>query len=183
MQMQYLSGVNAMQREMATQYSPRDSSYFHAQPRSLSAHDIVGYDAMSYFFDRPEGSIVSEPSLSISAFRSGDFEFTDIQPLINFFRFTQQQLAELFELDASTLSRWKKSPKPIGRLRSRLVRELDMLVAKGVYVFGTEAAFQSWLSTSNVAMGSVAPVSLLTSPEGVLYVLGMLDSFSWGNFS
>lgn len=168
---------------MATQYTPHDSSYLHAQPISLSAHDIVGYDATSYFFDRPEGSIVSEPGLSISAFCNREFEFTDIQPLIDFFRFTQQQLAELFELDASTLSRWKKSPKPIGRLRSRLVRELDMLVARGVHVFGTEAALQSWLATPNVSMGSVAPVSLLTSPEGVLYVLGMLDSFSWGNFS
>jgi putative toxin-antitoxin system antitoxin component (TIGR02293 family) len=168
---------------MATVYSPRDSSYLDAQPIGLSTTYIVAYDKLSYFFDRSKGSMVSEPSPSLSMFRDTDFEFTDIKPLIDFFRFTQQQLAELFELDASTLSRWKKSPKPIGRLRSRLVRELDLLVAKGVHAFGSEAAFQSWLATPNVAMGSLAPGSLLVSPEGVLYVLGMLDSFSWGNFS
>lgn len=156
-----------------TSYSP-NHTHFPSQERPFRA---------LYFLKPRELTSVSEPAAAAGGPAVRDFGFPDIRPLLDFFGFTQHETAFLFELNPSTISRRKKSSKPIGRLRSKLVLDLDALVAKGVRMFGSEKAFHTWLSVPNTALGGAEPLSYLKSPAGIVPIDALLDSFSWGNFS
>lgn len=108
--------------------------------------------------------------------------FTDIEPIIEFFEYKQQDLAQFLDVNPSTVSRWRSNDSDIGSLRSKNIFEVDRIVSKGVRLFGSEKKFKEWLVTVNYALGDTRPVDLLKDPFGVDMVDGALEALSWGNY-
>ncbi len=180
--MQYLCGANAMIMAVKV-FRPQSATYL-SKESARGINDRYIPNSSLYFLAKPspEVGVVAEPAELYGSLDQG-YVFDDIQVLIQFLGFSQLELSKLFELDSSTLSRWRKHPKPIGLLRSRLVRELDAMVAKGVRLFGTEEAFSQWLDAPHAYLNGKAPKAYLRHPEGLLYVDDLLEGLSWGNFS
>lgn len=156
-------------------YKPSSSAYLNFTSPFTNAR--------GHFLGAGFGSSVGEPAAGYARPHIPDFHFPDIRPVLDFFGFTLQETARLFDLDPSTLSRRRKSAKPIGPLRSKLILDLDVLAAKGIRIFGSESAFSAWLRRSNAALGGASPASYLRSAAGIAPVSGLLDTLSWGNFS
>lgn len=114
--------------------------------------------------------------------KNGDFKYDEVEPLMEFLDFNQKESAEFLEVDPGTISRWKKNPKYIGRLRSKNLLDIDEIIAKGVRIFGSEDAFKEWLNTTNYALGDVVPIELLKDPFGVSLVDEAIEALSWGSF-
>lgn len=112
------------------------------------------------------------------------FSYSEIQPLLKYLRYTQEESSELLETNASTISRWKNSDKPvdIGKLRSKVMLDIDEIVSKGVRIFGNEELFQEWLNTTNYALGDVRPVELLKNVYSMELIGDTLDAMSWGSY-
>ena len=115
---------------------------------------------------------------------SPTYKYNQIKPLLNFLGYNQGDSSQLLETNASTLSRWKNSDKPvdIGKLRSKVVLDIDEIIAKGVRVFGNEQLFQDWLNTSNYSLGDVKPVDLLKDIYSIELVEDAIDALSWGSY-
>ena len=107
--------------------------------------------------------------------------FGQIQPIIQYLGYSQQELAEILEVNASTLSRWRKGDKPIGKLRSKTIYDIDGVITKGIRIFGSESEFKQWLITSNYALGDKKPAELLKDPYGIEWVDNAIEAISWGN--
>lgn len=134
---------------------------------------VIPFDDDSAYFLRKKGSDRSRvPALS----------FQDIEPIIEFFEYKQQDLAQFLDVNPSTVSRWRSNDSEIGSLRSKNIFEVDRIVSKGVRIFGSEKNFKEWLGTVNYALGDVRPVDLLKDPYGVDMVDGALEALSWGNY-
>ncbi len=119
-----------------------------------------------------------------SAEENPTFNYSEILPLLKYLGYTQEESSELLETNSSTISRWKNSDKPvdIGRLRSKVVLDIDGIVSKGVGIFGNEELFQEWLNTSNYALGDVRPVELLKDVYSIELVEDALEALSWGSY-
>lgn len=134
---------------------------------------VIPFDSDSAYFLRKKGPDRSKvPALS----------FQDIEPIIEFFEYKQQDLAQFLDVNPSTVSRWRSNDSDIGSLRSKNIFEVDRIVSKGVRIFGSEKNFKEWLGTVNYALGDVRPVDLLKDPYGVDMVDGALEALSWGNY-
>ncbi len=115
---------------------------------------------------------------------SPTYKYDQIKPLLDFLGYNQGDSSELLETNASTLSRWKNSDKPvdIGKLRSKIVLDIDEIISKGVRIFGDERLFQDWLNTSNYSLGDVKPVDLLKDVYSIELVEDAIDALSWGSY-
>jgi putative toxin-antitoxin system antitoxin component (TIGR02293 family) len=103
--------------------------------------------------------------------------------VFHFLGFNQGDMADILEVDPSTLSRWKKRDMPVGKLRSRILIDMDHIIAKGVRIFGSEEAFQRWVQTPNYALGDQTPLEILKSTDGISLLENTLEALSWGNIS
>ena len=106
---------------------------------------------------------------------------SELNELINYLGYTKQEVAEMFEVDPSTLSRWQQD-KPIGKLRSKAMYDIDHIIAKGVRLFGSKTILKEWLSTTNYALGDQKPLDLLKDAYGITMVDNAIEAMSWGNF-
>ncbi|WP_430966721.1 antitoxin Xre/MbcA/ParS toxin-binding domain-containing protein [Spongiimicrobium sp. 2-473A-2-J] len=129
-------------------------------------------------------NIVSFHFLPVLKKERPTYKYNQIKPLLNFLGYNQGDSSELLETNASTLSRWKNSDKPvdIGKLRSKIVLDIDEIISKGVRVFGNEQLFQDWLNTSNSSLGDVKPVDLLKDIYSIELVEDAIDALSWGSY-
>lgn len=113
-----------------------------------------------------------------------DYELTYMvaQPMLEYLDMSHHEIADLLEIDPSTLSRWKKRDQELGRLRSKTLHDLDQIIAKGVRIFGSREAFKMWLTTANTALGGQQPLQLLKNPIHFSTIDNTLESLSWGTF-
>lgn len=128
-----------------------------------------------YFFVSPL-SEVEEPSLS-----EKPFHLSETKVLFDYLQFSQAEVAEVFEVDPSTLVRWKKEDKLLSRLLTKTIKDMDKIIAKGIRVFGTEVLFQDWLHTTNESLANQRPIDLMRNPYGVERIEEALEAMSWGN--
>lgn len=124
--------------------------------------------------DMPHISATVDETLSLKA----------VTPMFDYLGYNQKEIAEVLDVNASTLSRWKNNQKeePLGKLQSKVVLEIDEVIAKGVKFFGSEEKLKNWLNNSNYALGDVKPLELLKYPFGVEIVDNAIEGMSWGNF-
>ena len=113
----------------------------------------------------------------------GVLSYDEVRPVFTFLGYSQKEVAEALDLNASTLSRWKKNEQnePLGKLRSKFVSDIDEVIAKGVKLFGSEENFKAWLNTPNYALGDVKPLELLKNPYDIEIVDNAIEAMSWGN--
>ncbi len=129
-----------------------------------------------YFFPHPPSQTMEEAVRYRKA-----MDFTATQPMFDYLGFSQQDMAEMMEVDPSTLFRWKKEDRKLSRLLTKTILDMDKVIAKGVRIFGSESHFQEWLQTRNYALGDQKPVGLMKDPYGMELVDNALEAISWGN--
>jgi putative toxin-antitoxin system antitoxin component (TIGR02293 family) len=108
-------------------------------------------------------------------------KYGEINPIIQYLGYSQQEMAMVLEVDPSTLSRWKKEDKPIGKLRSKTMFDMDYLITKGIRVFGSDKNFKGWLNAINYSLGDKRPIELIKDPFGIELVDNAIEALSWGN--
>jgi putative toxin-antitoxin system antitoxin component (TIGR02293 family) len=103
------------------------------------------------------------------------------QVLLEFMGFSLHEVAELFEVDPSTLFRWKKEDKKLSKMQTKAILDMDKIVAKGIKVFGTKALFHEWLQAQNFALGGQKPIDLLKDPLKRDLVEDAVEAMAYGN--
>lgn len=130
-----------------------------------------------YYFFQESPAVVAEPVEAYSA--SLDFKETSV--LFDFLEYTQSDIADLLEVDPSTLFRWKKEDRKLTKVLTKNLLEMDQIIAKGIRIFGSEALLSEWLHTPNLSLGHQKPSVLLKNPYGIELVDQALEAISWGN--
>lgn len=128
-----------------------------------------------YFFS-PKVSKVEEPMLM-----EEQFHLSETKELFDYLQFSQAEVAEVLEIDPSTLVRWKKEDRRLSRLLTKTIKDMDKIIAKGIRIFGTEVLFQDWLHTTNESLGNQRPIDLMRNPYGAERIEEALEAMSWGN--
>ena len=123
---------------------------------------------------------LNEPSTN--HYGSFYMEFSKIDGMIDYLGFNQSEVAELLDLDSSTVSRWKKKDSKLDKFRSSYLFKLDKLLLIGKRIFGNLEDLKEWLETENVSLGNKKPVEVIKN-NGVDKVTEVLHSLSWGNYS
>ncbi|MFD2200515.1 antitoxin Xre/MbcA/ParS toxin-binding domain-containing protein [Shivajiella indica] len=109
------------------------------------------------------------------------FNLSEAKVLFDYLHFNQADVAEVLEIDPSTLVRWKKEDKLLSRLLTKTIKDMDKIIAKGIRIFGSEVNFLHWLNTSNEALGNQKPIDMMRNPNGLEWIDQALDALSWGN--
>lgn len=120
-------------------------------------------------------------SVSESDSLDDTIRLSEAKVVFEFLGFNQSDLSVFFEVDPSTLVRWKKEDKILTRLLSKAIKDMDKAIAKGVRIFGSEDNFSAWLQTENIALGHTKPAELMLKPKGLELVIHALDAISWGS--
>lgn len=107
--------------------------------------------------------------------------YGQIKPIMEYLGYSMQEMADILEVNPSTISRWKKDDKSIGKLRSKTIYDIDRILFKGIGILGSEPAFKKWLNTGNYALGDKKPLELLKDPYGIELVENAIEAMSWGN--
>lgn len=133
-----------------------------------------------YLIDEdPQSLFLNEPSND--QYGSFHIEFSKIDRMIDYLGFNQSEVAELLDLDSSTVSRWKKKDSKLDKFRSSYLFKLDKLLLIGKRIFGNLDDLKKWLDTENVSLGNKKPIDVIKN-NGVDKVTEVLHSLSWGNY-
>jgi putative toxin-antitoxin system antitoxin component (TIGR02293 family) len=128
---------------------------------------------MSKSFD-----ILEEPGLSyyavadqdlvqlIDAIREG-IKFTTFEAILRQYPFSLNEWSDFLLLSARTMHRYKKERATFDQSSSEKILEIILLYRYGVQVFKEHEKFESWLSTSNLALGGKRPKDFLDCSFGI----------------
>jgi putative toxin-antitoxin system antitoxin component (TIGR02293 family) len=130
-----------------------------------------------FFLPDPQMDVVEEPTV---AYGSKALDFHETSVLFEFLDYTNQDIAELLEVDPSTLFRWKKEDRKLSKSLSKNLLEMDQIIAKGIRIFGSEEGLSEWLQLPNTALGNQKPAELLKNPYQIARVDQTLEALSWG---
>lgn len=104
----------------------------------------------------------------------------EIQPIVEYLDLKIPEVAKAAAVSSSTVSRWEANTS-IGVPGSSQFYKIDEIIKKGVDLFGGLDELKNWLTLPNIALGNVAPVSLLPSLIGIDLVDEALDALHYGN--
>ncbi len=92
--------------------------------------------------------------------------------------FSIREWARILHLSERSLQRYQKDQKAFDALQSERIIEITMLSNYGKSIFGSDRRWMQWLALPNLAMGGLAPQSLLDSSIGIQLIrdeLGRLE--------
>ena len=92
--------------------------------------------------------------------------------------FSIREWARVLHLSERSLQRYQKDQKAFDALQSERIIEITMLSNYGKSIFGSDRRWMQWLALPNLAMGGLAPQSLLDSSIGIQLIrdeLGRLE--------
>ncbi|EKF55974.1 hypothetical protein I215_03485 [Galbibacter marinus] len=112
---------------------------------------------------------------------SSHLDFSEIDKMMVYLGYNQSEVADLLDIDNSTVTRWKKKDSKLDRYRSEYIYKIDNLLSIGKRIFGNLEDLKHWLSTDNVALGNQKPITLIKNNR-VDSVVKALHSLSWGNY-
>jgi putative toxin-antitoxin system antitoxin component (TIGR02293 family) len=134
----------------------------------------------AYHFFNETTAIVDE---SQANYGEATLDFHETSLIFDYLDFNSAEIAELLEVDPSTLFRWKKEDRKLSKGISKSLLEIDLVLAKGIRIFGSEELLSEWLQLPNEALGQQKPIDLLKNPYQIAQVDQALESLSWGNVS
>jgi putative toxin-antitoxin system antitoxin component (TIGR02293 family) len=134
----------------------------------------------AYHFFTETPAIVAE---SQANYGEATLDFHETSLIFDYLDFNSAEIAELLEVDPSTLFRWKKEDRKLSKGISKRLLEIDLVLAKGIRIFGSEELLSEWLQLPNEALGQQKPIDLLKNPYQIAQVDQALESLSWGNVS
>ena len=92
--------------------------------------------------------------------------------------FSIREWARVLHLSERSLQRFQKDQKAFDAMQSERIIEITMLSNYGKSIFGSDRRWMQWLALPNLAMGGLAPQSLLDSSIGIQLIrdeLGRLE--------
>jgi putative toxin-antitoxin system antitoxin component (TIGR02293 family) len=116
---------------------------------------------------------LSKNGLPISAFKQ----------LQDRYQIGNKKMSELVGMSESTLQRRYRAKGRLSEIESQTVLQLAELWSQGMYIFEDESDLRSWLNSEILALGRVAPLSLLGTPLGRNHVQELLLRLEWGIYS
>lgn len=131
----------------------------------------------TYHFFQESLSLVNEPKETYNL----ALDFHETSQFFDFLDFTTNDIAEVMEVDPSTLFRWKKEDRKLSKSLTKNLLEIDKIIAKGIRIFGSEILLSQWLNTPNSSLGNQKPAALLKNPYQISLVDEALEAISWGN--
>jgi len=93
--------------------------------------------------------------------------FAHFQQLSRNTPFSVSEWSNILHISERTMQRYKKDGLTFEPLQSERILEIALLQRKGAEIFGSPEKFFTWLKTSNVALGSIAPRELLDNSFGI----------------
>lgn len=94
--------------------------------------------------------------------------------------FSINEWSGFLHLSERTMQRYKREKKTFDSLQSEKILEIALLYKKGTEVFGTGEKFNTWLTSENVALGSVKPKDLFDSSFGINLLKDELGRIEYG---
>ena len=80
---------------------------------------------------------------------------------------SMQEWSTYLHISERTMQRYQKEKKTFDSLQSEKIVEIVLLYKKGVEVFGNEEYFNTWLISSNIALGGIKPKELFDNSFGL----------------
>jgi len=111
--------------------------------------------------------------------RSG-ISFKLFETLVNSGSFSLKQWSRFLHLTERTLQRYKKEGKSFESIHSERILEIAQLLRRGETIFESKANFERWLSSSNIALGGVAPLELMDNSFGIDLITNELGRIEHG---
>lgn len=173
----YLTIANTIGKKMKVKpLSPQRKEWKIVNDKGQVLERISIKPPAQYFFSQSGSAVMEERGAY-----NKTLDFKSTQPLFDFLGFNQQDVAEMMEVDPSTLFRWKKEDKKLNKLLTKAILDMDKLIAKGIRIFGSEEHFSEWLHTVNYSLGDQRPFDLMKDPYGLELLDDALEAMSWGN--
>lgn len=97
--------------------------------------------------------------------------------------FSTQEWAQILHVSTRSIDRLKKENKKLNSTQSEKLIEVTLLYDYGVDVFSSSEKFSQWLHRNNIALGGVAPKSLLDTNQGINAVKNALSRIEYGVLS
>lgn len=88
--------------------------------------------------------------------------------------------SRVLHLSERTLQRYKKEKLSFAPLYSEKIIEIQLLFNKGTDVFGNGEKFYKWLTSKNIALGGISPVSLLDNTFGIMMIKDEITQIEHG---
>ena len=126
-------------------------------------------------FPREEASLISVVRDGLKARRARVLQET--------MGITQEMLASLIQVPASTLRRKLRQDERLDPGASERVVELQQLCAVGQQVLGSDNVFREWLAQPVLALGRERPIDLLDTHIGTAWVRQTLGRIEHGVFA
>ena len=115
----------------------------------------------------------------IDATRNG-LPYKSLQTAKVIMPFSSQEWARMLHISKRSIDRLKKEKRKLSTTQSEKLIEVTLLYDYGVDVFGSSEKFTKWLDRSNLALGGVAPKSLLDTNQGIKAVKTELSRIEYG---
>jgi len=97
--------------------------------------------------------------------------------------FSMQDWARFLHLSERTLQRYRKQNKDFEPLQAEMIIQIALIYKQGLEVFGSQEAFDHWLSARHIAMGGIAPKELMDTMIGIQLVRDELERITHGVLS
>ncbi len=94
--------------------------------------------------------------------------------------FSMSEWAGFLHISERTLHRYQKENHSFDAPRSEKILQVAMLYKHGMDVFGSKAAFDTWLDTEIISLGKIKPKSLLDSSFGISILKDELSRIEHG---
>lgn len=89
-------------------------------------------------------------------------------------------LAELFEMTAKTLAKYKNEKLKLPTRHAELAVKLDMLYSLGSEIFGSTKEFNEWLKEKSYGLNDEKPIGMLNTVTGIDLVTEELRRIEFG---
>ncbi len=102
----------------------------------------------------------------INTVRQG-IQFSAFMSIVTKSPFNISEWSAFLHLSERTMQRYKKEQKSFDPIHSEKILEITLLYRKGLEVFGDTDRFNSWLNSTNIALGNIKPKELLDNTFGI----------------
>ncbi len=96
--------------------------------------------------------------------------------------YSEEDWAVFLGISTKSMQRYKKDNKTFKSLQTEKIFEVTEVTILGFEIFGSASKFLLWLNTPNFALGSIAPMELLSDSYGKELVMTELTRLDHGIF-
>jgi putative toxin-antitoxin system antitoxin component (TIGR02293 family) len=133
------------------------------------------------FLKNYEGNLKDRISLIHRAKNGIDAKYVFV--ILEYFNFKKDFIAGMLNLSTKTLDRYAKENRKLNPNDSELIIKLILLHKKGLEIFGEQSHFINWLNKNSFGLGSIKPMEIIDTSEGIDLILEELANVEFGDIS